>query len=87
MIVGSIALCLQSCNQQVEIGSVLGRPWVPQGCISNGDGSCFRAGIRVPTKNMNCTEDRYVVDIEGYLLDIELQLYKCRKDSKKCPRL
>ena len=38
-------------------------------------------------KNMECLGSRDASDIEAYLLDIELQLYKCKKNPKRCARL
>lgn len=77
---------LVGCNQE-DIGKILGRPQIPASCIANGDGTCFRNGQRIPTTNMECMESRNVSDIESYLLDIELDLYKCKKNPKRCPRL
>ena len=71
----------------MDIGKVLGRPQIPSSCIANEDGTCFRAGVRIPVVNMECLESGKKNDIEDYLLDIELQLYKCRKNSKRCPKL
>lgn len=72
---------------QTDIGRTLGRPDIPAPCIANEDGTCFREGIRIPVVNMECSESRNIADIEEYLLDIELELYKCKKSPRRCSPL
>jgi len=76
---------MSSC--QTDIGRVLGRPETPSSCIANEDGTCFRNGLEMPVVNMECIESSHRTTLEEYLLEIELQLYLCRKSPKKCPEL
>ncbi len=79
------SLSLISC--QTDISRTLGRPNLPAPCIANEDGTCFRNGARIVVTNMECSESKNIVDIEEYLLDIELELYKCKKSPSRCAPL
>ena len=82
-------LCFMSImlSCQTDIGRVLGRPETPSSCLAWSDGTCLRNGIELEVKNMECIESNHRTNLEEYLLKIELDLYLCRKNPKKCHKL
>lgn len=80
-----MSLSITGC--QTDISRRLGRPDMPSSCIANGDGTCFRNGQVLETVNMECMESLNIADMQAYINKIELELFICKKNRKKCPRL
>ena len=66
-----------------EIAKFARRPNAEKPCIANGDGTCFRDGVRINTTNMICGEAENFGDIQEHLELMEYYYYRCKK-YKRC---
>ena len=75
----SISLVGCQTHDAAEIAKYVGRPNVESPCISNGDGTCYRAGELTSTLNMMCGEAVGYGEIQTHLEDMEKFKYLCKK--------
>lgn len=70
-----LVLIVCSCRSQAP-RQYFNRPQVTP-VIANGDGTGFKDGELVSTKNMICSEPNNYQKIEDYFIDKETRLYFC----------
>lgn len=71
-----LSVSLTAC-QSTNISEYNKRPKIDDECIANGDGTCFRNGIAIPTTNMYCGDPVQIDNMLRHLEDMEKFRWKC----------